>query len=164
MYAVFAAVLGFIAWKYRRELAAAWQQLLKELRELWARLFGGETKESAEAALAAAPAPPRPFAAFSDPFLTGRASQLSRLELLRYTFEAMQAWGRERGCPREASETPHEYAQRLASRAPELGREAVALSDFYGQAAYAGAQVPASIADPLRSLWHKMGSGVSAVA
>jgi hypothetical protein len=165
MYVVLAAVLGFLAWRYRRELAAALQQLLKELRELWARLFGGgETKESAEAALAAATAPPRSFAAFTDPFLTGRASQLSRLELLRYTFEAMQAWGRERGCPREASETPHEYAQRLASRAPELGREAVALSDFYGQAAYAGAQVPATVADPLRSLWHKMGSSVSAVA
>jgi hypothetical protein len=164
MYAAFAAILGFLAWKYRRELAAGWLQLLKELRELWARLFGGgETKESVEAALAA-PAPPRPFAAFSDPFLSGRASGISRLELLRYTFEALQAWGRERGCPRETSETPHEYAQRLASRTPEVAREAAALSDFYGQAAYAGAQVPASIADPLRSLWHKMGNlGAAAV-
>jgi hypothetical protein len=165
LYVAFAAILGFLAWKYRRELIAAWQQLLRELRELWARLFGGgETKESAEAALAAALTPPRAFAAFADPFLTGQAGRISRLELLRYTFEAMQAWGRERGCPREASETPHEYAQRLASSAPELSREAAALSDFYGQAAYAGAQVPASIADPLRSLWHKMSSNASVAA
>ena len=165
LYAAIAALLAFVAWKYRRELAAAWQQLLKELRELWARLFGGgEAKPSAEAAVANASAPPRPFAAFSDPFLTGRAGQISRLELLRYSFEALQAWGRERGCPRDPSETPHEYAQRLAAHAPALADEAAALSDFYGQAAYAGAQVPATIADPLRSLWHKMGTSAVAPA
>jgi hypothetical protein len=159
IYAAVAALLAFLAWKYRRELAAAWVQLLKELRELWARLFGGrDTTTAGETAVADVPPPPRPFAAYADPFLTGRAGQISRLELLRYTFEALQAWGREHGCPRDASETPHEYAQRLAATAPSLAREAAALSDFYGQAAYAGAQVPATIADPLRSLWHKMGA------
>lgn len=165
IYAAVAAVLAFLAWKYRRELVAAWQQLLKELRELWARLFGGRnTADAGETAVADVPPPPRPFAAYADPFLTGRAGQISRLELLRYTFEALQAWGREHGCPREASETPHEYAQRLAATAPSLAREAAALSDFYGQAAYAGAQVPATIADPLRSLWHKMGTSPVAAA
>lgn len=160
MYAAFAAILGFLAWRYRRELAAAWQQLLKELRERWARLFGRGEESVTEAGIAAAaPPPPRPFAAFSDPFLTGRAGQLSRLELLRYTFEALQAWGREHNCPRERSETPHEYSRRLASHAPHLAREAAALSDVYGQAAYSSAQSSASVADPLRSLWHKMGSG-----
>lgn len=165
IYAAIAALMAFLAWKYRRELAAAWQQLLKELRELWARLFGaGAAKESVESGLGDTPPPPRPFAAYADPFLTGRASQVSRLELLRYTFEALQAWGRERGCPRDPSETPHEYAQRMATHAPGLAREAVALSDFYGQAAYAGAQVPATVADTLRSLWHKMGTSAVAAA
>jgi hypothetical protein len=162
MYAAIAAVLGFLAWRYRRELAAAWQQLLKELRELWERLFGrGESTTASGDGGGETPPLPRPFSAYVDPFLTGRASQFSRIELLRYTFEALQAWGREHGCPREASETPHEYAQRLATKAPHVGREAAALSDYYGQAAYAGAQLPASIADPLRSLWHKLGASAA---
>jgi hypothetical protein len=162
-YLAIAAILAFLAWRYRQELAAAWQQLLKELRELWARLFGGgEATAAASSEVAAAPTPPRPFAAFHDPFLTGRAGNMSRLELLRYTFEALQAWGREQGCPRQESETAHEYAQRLAGRAPHLAREAAALSDYYGQAAYAGRAIPDSVADPLRSLWHKLGAAAVA--
>jgi hypothetical protein len=165
LYAVVLGVIAFLAWRYRQELLAAWQQLLKELRELWERLFGGKVNESAVAEESAATKMPvrRPFASFSDPFATGQATRMNRLELLRYSFEALQAWGRERGCPREESETPHEYAGRLAMSSPHLASEAAALAEFYGIAAYGGGMLPASFGEPLRGLWVKMNSAVRQV-
>jgi hypothetical protein len=81
---------------------------------------------------------------------------MNRVELIRYTFEALQAYGRERGCRRRENETPFEYACRLGAASPELGRETAALAEYYGQAAYGSAMLPATIGDPLRALWSKM--------
>jgi len=157
LYALVLGILLFLAYKYRRQLVAAWRQLLKELREFWERFFrrSGEATPSTDSAVL--PPVRHPFAAFSDPFMSGRAQRISRIELIRYTFEALQAWGREHGCPRQESETPHEYVQRLSTTAPHLAAEARALAEFYGLAAYAKAMLPASIGEPLRTLWFKMG-------
>jgi hypothetical protein len=81
---------------------------------------------------------------------------MTRVQLLYYTFEALQAWARERGCARQESETPHEFAQRLGTQMPSLSREAALLVEHYGLATYASAVAQADPADVLRSLWHKM--------
>jgi hypothetical protein len=157
IYLVIAAIIAFLMWKYRRELAVAWQQLLKELAELWARLFGGSIAIAAtQHASVAAPMVRRPFASYRDPFATGEAARMQRSELLRYTFEALQAWGRENRCEREVSETPHEYTQRVGMSSPHLAREAMLLADYYGLAAYAGTGIGPEADAPLRSLWRKM--------
>ena len=99
-YTVLAVVIGFFAWRYRKEVVAAVKKFLEELRALWLRLFGRKSK-SASAAAEAGPAKPvyKRFADFSDPFTSGLASRFSPVELVRYTFEAVEAWGREHDCP-----------------------------------------------------------------
>lgn len=164
LYLVAAAIVAFVAWKYRAQIAAAWAQLIKELRELWNRLFGDKEREAlaAQQAEAAAMKVARPFSSFANPFATGQAARMNRQEVIRYSFEALEAWGRDNGCARHVSETPFEYCQRLATFAPHLGREAMALADYYGMAAYASAMLPASIAGPVQSLWGKMQQGMRA--
>jgi hypothetical protein len=78
------------AFIYREELLAAWQKLLSELGELWDWWFGKKKAPAESAALAAeVVAPPRAFASYVDPFLTGDAHGMSWPQLVRYTFEAL---------------------------------------------------------------------------
>jgi hypothetical protein len=150
-------VVIVLAYLYREQLAAAWKKLLVELRELWERWFGKKLAP-ALAAAETAPAAPQPFAAFSDPFATGAAGRMSWAELVRYTFQAMEAFGRERGCPRATGQTPHEYALALSQPFPQLGRFAAALADWYGQLAYASRAAAPAAVDPLKQLWQGMRS------
>jgi hypothetical protein len=144
-----------LAYLYREQIWAAWNKLLVELRELWGRLFG-KRAELAATNVEAAPPPPRPFAEFSDPFASGAAGRMSWAELVRYTFQALEAFGRERGCERATGQTPHEFAAALGQAHPALSRLAATLADWYGQLAYASRPAPPSAIDPLRQLWQGM--------
>ena len=146
-----------LAYLYRERLVAAWKKLLVELRELWERWFG-KKPDPALATAETAPAPPRPFAAFSDPFASGAAGRMSWAELVRYTFQALEAFGRERGCPRATGQTPHEFAASLGQVHPPLNRLASTLADWYGQLAYASRPAAPTATDPLKQLWQGMRS------
>jgi hypothetical protein len=158
---LYGALIGgglIAAFIYREELMAAWQKLLVELNELWDWWFG-KKKTSAEPAAATADVapPPRTFASYVDPFLSGDAHGMSWPQLVRYTFEALEAWGRERACPRNTGQTPHEFALALAGTQPHVASGAQFLAAWYGQLAYAPkAAAPASI-EPLRQLWAALG-------
>jgi len=148
---------GLVAgWYYREQLSSAWQKLLVELREFWARWFGGKEQPQAPAEAGPVVAPPRPFAAFIDPFASGEATRMPWPELIRYTFAAAEAWGREQGCPRHADQTPHEFAQSLAAIEPELAGGVRSLASWYAQLAYAPRAAAKGATDPLRQLWQAM--------
>jgi hypothetical protein len=145
------------AWIYREELLAAWQKLLAELRELWERWFGKQpaTADAAETA-ASEVRPPRPFNDFADPFLTGEAARMPWPRLVRYSFEALEAWAREQDTPRPSGQTAHEFAQSITLAEPEMGKSVQSLAAWYSQLAYAP-HVPArSSPEALRELWHQM--------
>jgi hypothetical protein len=92
-YAGLALVAAFFAWKYREQLLAAWRQLLKELRELLDWLLGRKAVEEASAEVPAEQAAPiRRFADFTDPFMTGQARQQTLVQLVHYSFQALEAW------------------------------------------------------------------------
>jgi hypothetical protein len=155
LWGVLLAIVGYYAWKHREAIQAAWQQLLQELQALWARLMGAR-----DVAVTTTPiAPPVPeamaFSAFGNPFRSGQAQRMTPRELLQYTFHALQAYGREIGCPRFEHETPHEYVERLAVYAPDLELEMRQVIDYYGYEAYAGSPLPATFRTPLQSLWNK---------
>ena len=112
---LFAAAL-YLLWRYNEEFRIAWRRLLEQLRRLWERWFGGRGDREAgqpEREASTSLAPPRPFADFADPFRSGSAEQREPEELVRYSFEALEAWARERGCPREAEQTALEFASHL---------------------------------------------------
>jgi len=156
-YLALAIVAFVLAWRYRAELAAAWKKLLAELAALWPSLFG-KKQEAAAAPEMNAPAPPRPFAQFTNPFASGQAARMSPAEVVRYTFAALEAWGRENGCPRAIGQTPHEYAAEIGELDRTLSCEAGQLADLYARMAYAPPAAIRTSFEPLRALWRKMSS------
>ncbi len=153
--------VAYAAWKSRAALADALRDLLESLRRLWASLFGpkqgpkktGPSQESTEAKPA-----PRPFADYADPFAAGWAEQWPPDELVRYTFAALEAWGREHGCPRGPEQTAYEFAERLGDRSKPLGRHCRKMAALYSRAAYAPGTLPPSSVAPLREFWQQLTS------
>ncbi len=153
-YLALAIVAAVLVWRYRAELVAAWKKLLAELAALWPDLFG--RRQEPKPTETSAPPPPRPFSQFADPFASGAAARMSPAEVVRYTFAALEAWGRENGCPRDAGQTPHEFAAAIGQLDGTLAREAGQLADLYARLAYAPPATIRTSFEPLRSLWQKM--------
>jgi hypothetical protein len=157
------ALIGlYWLWRSRAEVLAALQGLLQGWRGFWQKLLGGRHRRADEAA-AAEDGPkqplPRPFAAFADPFATGAASRYSPDELVRYSFQALEAWAREHGCPRRPEQTPHEFARDLGARVAPLSHDARSLVDLYCRVAYASGNLPAASVGPLKELWRQLRPG-----
>lgn len=152
------ALVGFLAWKYRETVKQAFLQLLHDLRQLWERLFGGARSAGAgqQDSERTAEQTVRSFSSYSNPFTTGTAESLAPEKLVRYSFEALQAWAAERHCPRAAEQTPLEFADQLARRFPELGSETLLLADLYSRLAYGHQRISSRRRAPLRRLWRQM--------
>ena len=152
-------IVAYVAWRYHREIAEAIRNFMKSLRDFWESLFGRKGEAAGEdqaAAAAAAGPPPKPFSSFADPFLTGMAQQQPPAEVIRYSFEAFEAWGRERGYSRGPEQTPHEYAQLVSQQQTTLGREVSALAELYSRCAYGKESANRLSIEHLRRLWEKL--------
>jgi hypothetical protein len=132
------------------------RRLLEGLRSFWQGLWGWwPQRERSSAADGEVPeaAPSRPFASFRDPFKSGKAQRMSPDELVRYSFEALQAWAVERGLARQAGETPLEFAARLGEEFPPLEGDLRMLAGHYAGLAYARRSAPPECRDSLQRLW-----------
>lgn len=154
-YLLVAAVIAYQVWVHRERLWAAWQQLLVELRALWEKWFGQKTAAASVAEPAPSGPPPKRFNEYADPFATGLAARWSLAELVRYTFEALEARGREQNCPRGAEQTPLEYAAAVGQVEPTLASDFRWLADLYGQLAFAGGQSSPQSTTLLQQLWQR---------
>ncbi len=121
-YIVVAGLAAFWAWRHRVGILAALRDLFAGIRSWWERLWGrpGKTAEAAAEGERGS-SRPRQFADFADPFATGMATQLTSDQLVRYLFEALEAWAAEKGCPRASDQTPHEFARSVARRSARCG-------------------------------------------
>lgn len=138
-----------------------WPAVVRFFQNLWAELLGmfgrkPQTDAMVDAESDEPVAPPRPFSAFHDPFRSGRAAQSSPGELVRYTFEALQAWAFENNCGRTPDQTPMEFGQRLQSRRLKVSSEAHEVSQLYAQVAYGGFKPDDSSVAVLQKLWRKL--------
>jgi hypothetical protein len=95
----------------------------------------------------------RSFASYANPFLTGRAQSMTEEELTVYTFEALQAWARERGCGRSREQTPVEFGQALAGQVPDLTNELLGTVRLYVRVAYGTDAATAGSIGVLERLW-----------
>jgi hypothetical protein len=138
-----------------------WPAVVSFFRNLWAELLGIFGRKPAHAvaddkAAEEAVASARPFSAFRDPFRSGSAASSSPGELVRYTFEALQAWAFENNCGRTPDQTPMEFGQRLQSRQLKISNEAHEVSLLYAQVAYGGFRPDDSSVATLQKLWRKL--------
>ena len=155
-YAALAVLAAVLAWKYRYELLAAWRQFLKEISELWNRLFGQGQPTRASEDSAPARVAVVSFRDFPDPFASGLAQRQSLPQLVQYSFEALQAWGQDFASRREQGQTPHEFGEALASQQPTVGLPARQLAEIYSRMAYAGQAPPPQTVAVLQALWRAM--------
>lgn len=156
---IYGALAALVLWYVVRHRAA----LMESLRQLWLSLlalFGRRTTdepaagEAGETALGAPAA--RPFASFNDPFATGSARRMKPETLVIYTFQALEAWGREHGRPRGTEETPHEFCSALAGRFPELAGPLGHAERLYAQVAYAAGGPSREQVEGLEGLWRSL--------
>lgn len=149
----------YLGFRFRMQLAAFWRQLSKEWREFFDWLFGRrrgmESQRQEQATLVSLPRIPR-FADFADPFLPGTAPPRSGAELLRYTFQAFEAWARDHGIGRAEDQTPQEFARRISRYSTEVGSAASPVVELYCQLAYANSPPTDNARDLLVGLWRRM--------
>ncbi len=158
--------VAVLVWLFRhgRQLAEEVRRVLEELRRFWEHLFGGKPRPvgAATEQPAAAPVPrAKAFADYSDPFATGAAERLSPDELVRYSFEALEAWAREQGCARSPDQTPHEFAHQVGEREAGLAHGARMLASLYCRAAYAPGTLPPADLRPLGQFWRQLAGTAS---
>jgi hypothetical protein len=155
-------VLFFLARGLLQFLAnfSDWAQgLLDAWRKFWAGLFARRKREATESGEEESTEPTEyhpPFSAFPNPFADGSAGRMTSVELVRYTFAAVQAWARERGMARQPPETPLEFVGRVAGDLPTLEDALRRLVMLYGRAAYARGPLPAGTDDAMRQFWERL--------
>ncbi len=163
-WAALLGVLGYFFWKHHQQVLAAIRQLLNDLRDLLAWLLGGrrQREQSAEETAAKRQSTTaKPFSSYQDPFASGAARSHSTEQLVRYTFEALEAWAREQRCPRSDEQTPLEFARQLAVVHPQLGVNAQQLADLYSRVAYGHQSITRDRCTVLQELWRHMLSTAS---
>lgn len=151
-------IVGWFLWRYWAQVRDAVRNFIQAIREFWARLFGGSVVPATEIpaeSVEAAP-PPRPFSAFPDPFQSGLANQLPLDQLIKYSFEAFEAWARERGFARRQDQTPHEFAEHVAQSGTGVSQEAIRLAELYSRAAYSRDSMPQASGQYLQQLWRQL--------
>lgn len=165
LYTVIALGLGLLAWRNRRQILQALREIVQQIRDLLARLFGGKRAEPVdgtdnESEKTKGP-PPRPFSSYANPFASGQHQSMPPDELVRFTFEAFEAWARERGCPRSPDQTPLELIRQAVPKQSQLLAEAQQLARLYNEAAYAPGSVSPSAVASLSQLWTLLGKSTA---
>jgi hypothetical protein len=156
MWALFAAaaLVGFL-W-YRKQVLDFVRQLWAEFLALLNDLFGRKRSRSNDRPEVQTREPPRPFAAFRNPFTSGTASRTAPEQLVRYTFQALEAWAFERRAARRPEETPLEFADALNERFPDLASDARQLARLYSHMLYARTNPTRECLPLLQRLWDEM--------
>lgn len=148
LYAVVCAIVLYYVWKNRQQVADFFRRLWLEFLSLFAGKPAGKQESLPETK------PVRSFASYGNPFTS--FMELSTAELVTYTFDALQAWGRENGLPRSLELTPVEFVRLLAEQSSLPEDDLKLLAQHYGAIAYAGTDPPASARQVTQRLWNAM--------
>lgn len=135
------------------------KNLLNALRNFWAGLFRGRNNRGPAEETETAPSRARlirPFSFYINPFRDGSAAGRPIKDVVRYTFDALQAWARERGLERRPEETPLEFAARLGEEFPTLDADSRRFALLYARAVYDYNPLPGIAAEQTRRFWERL--------
>ncbi len=154
-YLALAIVGGYLLWKYRRELLTAARDLLGELRGWLGRLWGSsdDRVRQADAPTNRGASSRKRFRDFQNPFANDGAQAMQPDELVRFTFDALEAWAADRGTLRRVDQTPQEFVDGATNDDDSLHREACHLARLYSRIAYGAGHASPDEAIRLRQIW-----------
>ena len=165
--AIIAGVLTLI-WllvRFRQPILRAIRAFLEAVRNFIRRLFGLRIRRRKPVPPdGATPAPLpvlEPFAAYENPFVTGKFRTWPRERLLRYTYEALQARVLEQGIILLPQQTPREFCSRLIGQFPDIGPELERFSVYYTHVAFAEHLPEDFEIETVRRLWEHLGDSVA---
>jgi hypothetical protein len=75
---------------------------------------------------------------------------------IRTVYRRMLDWAASAGCPRNASQTPHEYLKVLVQWIPEAGQELVVITDQYALARYGDFPPSHDTLDQIKATWERL--------
>jgi hypothetical protein len=153
---LFAVAILAAWWLFRRRdlILQALKSIIAAIAQFFRDLFRFGSSTTAPAANTGKKSPPRrPFAAFHNPFLTGRETAWTHGQLILYSYEALRAWAEEKGVTPRPEQTAREFCTELSDRFPEINPELNRLSFLYGQAAYTTSGAESSDLEPVKKLW-----------
>ena len=153
-------VLLYLVIRYGGEIAKALAQFWQDLMNLFRRQASrSDSPDATSTESLVSPPALLPFSAYKNPFIGNRAKRLTTEQLVRHTFEAMQAWGYERGVAKLPDQTAWEFAVCVANHEPAMDGWAKDLATVYAQTAYAkDLSLPTNTAELLRRVWTVMTS------
>jgi hypothetical protein len=153
---VIAAVLLLL--RYRAKLWEGFTGLWRDLLALFSRPKAVNPPSPPQG-------PAKPVLSFErlrNPF-NGQGHRLGTSELVRHTFQALEAWAHSRGVGRLDNETPLEFALRIRDTAPEIGPETHDLACQYTRLAYSGREPDSDSLANLSLIWGYMTSHTASV-
>ncbi len=149
---VIVGAIVYFGWRHRSAILRAIVQFVADMKKLFGR--NRDSQETADVEVTPSVSR-KAFASFEDPFRSRK--QLNDVDLVRYTFQALEAWAREHACPRHEAATPFEFAKRLAAKFPSMSATTSHLVQTYDRLAYAGSAVKSTISrEHIRQLWRQM--------
>jgi hypothetical protein len=104
----------------------------------------------------------RKFSSFTNPFTTGNVTRLSTGELLTLSFEALEAWARDRGQSRKGYATPIEFGESLSTHFFTMERDLEVTTRAYSQWAYGNVSPSSEALEALERLWTSMSTTIRA--
>ena len=155
-YAVLFSLVFIVILKNKQYLLLALRKCWRAFLEFWSNLFASREREGPAHNATGSQVPIRPFAAFSNPFTSGEALQMSVRDLIVYSFNALEAWAAGYQFGRHPDQTPFEFSDRLGDLVPDLAAEIQHVTRLYVQVAYADASSLPPCHTVLEILWSKM--------
>jgi uncharacterized membrane protein YgcG len=157
------ALFIWLAIRYRKVISEKIRAFIAVVRDFFRKLFSFRWRKSAPAVEADVPLPApvlEPFASYENPFLTGKDKTWPPEHLLFYTYEAVQAWAKERGIEIQPQQTPREFCLQLIERFPDFGPELEQFSFYYSHAAFAKRLPDDFETESISRLWQYLGDSV----
>jgi Domain of unknown function (DUF4129) len=157
---ILALLVAWWIFRQRGLIFEAVKSIIASIADFFKNLFGFRfSLKSAGAAANKKNQKRRPFAAFKNPFLTGKEQAWTQAQLILYSYEALRAWAEERGIEPRPEQTAREFCLELGGSFPEIHSELNQISLLYSRMAYGMEQPGNQNLEPLKELWRYFYSG-----
>ncbi len=166
IYIAFAVFVVIYVLRHWEMVVAGVSRFFKDLRDLLASLFGRKPKQPKEAPASALEdrlkqRPIKPFADYPNPFRNGMERDMGTIELIEYTYDALQAWGAEHGWAKRPDQTPTEYVQELARHDSRLASDVRSVALLYLRAAFSTKPPGSQSHTQLKKAWSSLDRATS---